>query len=119
MKFACLLLLVCLCVVAAEDRPSIFDKFINVPNIKRAQRVQKKTSSPKQSSPKPAPTRRPTSPDNNNRYHFSWEKTPTEFSWISAINYCNNLGPGWEGISINTKEEDQFVREKLIEGNNE
>ncbi|XP_042893100.1 pulmonary surfactant-associated protein D-like [Penaeus japonicus] len=45
-------------------------------------------------------------------YHFSWlHDGGKTYDWEGANRYCSRLGRGWAGISIETREEDNFVNE--------
>nr|XP_053652017.1 uncharacterized protein LOC128702032 [Cherax quadricarinatus] len=46
-------------------------------------------------------------------YHFSWRHDGgKKYDWHTANYYCSSLGKGWQGVSIETPEED-----KIISGN--
>ncbi|XP_063611970.1 uncharacterized protein LOC134785537 [Penaeus indicus] len=48
-------------------------------------------------------------------YHFSWRHDGgRKYQWQHAIQYCSSLGHGWNGISIETHEEDGFVRSIIL-----
>lgn len=43
-------------------------------------------------------------------YHFSWRHDGGHnYPWNQANAYCSQLGPGWEGVSIESVEEDKFI----------
>ncbi|KAG7161634.1 collectin-12-like [Homarus americanus] len=44
------------------------------------------------------------------QYHYSWcVDGGQRYNWQEANNYCRRLGNGWQAISIETAQEDQFV----------
>ncbi|XP_042863224.1 uncharacterized protein LOC122247744 [Penaeus japonicus] len=52
------------------------------------------------------------------RYHFSWCHDGFQnYTQPSAINYCTSLGPGWNGVSIETAQEDNLLA-SIIGGHN-
>jgi len=54
----------------------------------------------------------------DSEYHFSWRHDGSKtYTWDGANQYCGNLGSGWQGISIETRQEDSLVREAITEGN--
>ncbi|XP_071535752.1 uncharacterized protein [Panulirus ornatus] len=43
-------------------------------------------------------------------YHFSWlHDGHQKYDWEKANYYCSSLGQGWQGVSIETKEEDALI----------
>ncbi|XP_045604979.2 uncharacterized protein [Procambarus clarkii] len=43
-------------------------------------------------------------------YHFSWRHDGgKEYPWEQAIYYCTSLGPGWQGVSIETIFESKII----------
>lgn len=45
-------------------------------------------------------------------YHGSWlHDKDGKYDWEGANYYCKNLGPGWRGVSIETKEESYFIND--------
>ncbi|XP_037795995.1 uncharacterized protein LOC119591334 isoform X1 [Penaeus monodon] len=52
----------------------------------------------------------------DSEYHFSWHHDGNKtYTWDGANQYCGNLGSGWQGISIETRQEDSLVREAITE----
>ncbi|XP_069977570.1 uncharacterized protein [Penaeus vannamei] len=52
----------------------------------------------------------------DSEYHFSWRHDGSKtYTWDGANQYCRSLGSGWQGISIETREEDSLVS-KAISG---
>ncbi|XP_037795479.1 uncharacterized protein LOC119590811 [Penaeus monodon] len=43
-------------------------------------------------------------------YHYSWcHDNNRNYTHTAANNYCANLGPGWQGVSIGSRPEDNFI----------
>ncbi|XP_069188170.1 uncharacterized protein [Procambarus clarkii] len=43
-------------------------------------------------------------------YHFSWRHDGgKKYDWHSANYYCSSLGKGWQGVSIESHEEDKII----------
>jgi len=54
----------------------------------------------------------------DSEYHFSWRHDGSKtYTWDGANQYCGNLGSGWQGISIETHQEDSLVRDAITRGN--
>lgn len=52
------------------------------------------------------------------RYHFSWcHDGFKNYTQGDAILYCTSLGPGWDGVSIETPQEDQLLSQ-IVGGHN-
>nr|XP_027223202.1 uncharacterized protein LOC113815309 [Penaeus vannamei] len=52
------------------------------------------------------------------RYHFSWcHDGFKNYTQGNAILYCTSLGPGWDGVSIETPQEDQLLSQ-IVGGHN-
>ncbi|XP_037773794.1 uncharacterized protein LOC119569901 [Penaeus monodon] len=52
----------------------------------------------------------------DSEYHFSWRHDGSKtYTWDGANQYWGNLGSGWQGISIETRQEDSLVREAITE----
>ncbi|XP_063593326.1 uncharacterized protein LOC134770392 [Penaeus indicus] len=52
------------------------------------------------------------------RYHFSWCHDGFQnYTQDRAVAYCRALGPGWNGVSIETSQEDQLVSQ-IVGGHN-
>ncbi|XP_037796110.1 uncharacterized protein LOC119591438 [Penaeus monodon] len=50
----------------------------------------------------------------DSEYHFSWLHDGNKtYTWDGANQYCANLGSGWQGISIETHQEDSLVRDAI------
>jgi hypothetical protein len=54
----------------------------------------------------------------DSEYHFSWRHDGSKtYTWDGANQYCRSLGSGWQGISIETREEDSLVSKAISGGN--
>ncbi|XP_037801890.1 C-type lectin domain family 4 member F-like [Penaeus monodon] len=43
-------------------------------------------------------------------YHFSWRHDGgRKYPWGAANSYCSNLGYGWQGVSIESYQEDKLI----------
>lgn len=50
-------------------------------------------------------------------YHFSWRHDyGRKYDWQNANYYCNSLGYGWQGISIESYDEDAALDNVLYQG---
>ncbi|KAG7157034.1 C-type lectin lectoxin-Lei1-like 3 [Homarus americanus] len=46
----------------------------------------------------------------NSDYHYSWcHDGGKKYDWYSANQYCSSLGPGWQGVSIETHDENYYI----------
>ncbi|XP_069977324.1 snaclec coagulation factor IX/factor X-binding protein subunit A-like [Penaeus vannamei] len=44
------------------------------------------------------------------QYHYSWCHNYYEnYTHAEAVNYCSSLGRGWQGVSIESRPEDNFI----------
>ncbi|XP_069957503.1 uncharacterized protein [Cherax quadricarinatus] len=47
-------------------------------------------------------------------YHFSWRHDGgKKYDWHTANYYCSSLGKGWQGVSIETPEEDKIISDVI------
>jgi len=50
----------------------------------------------------------------DSEYHFAWlHDGGRTYDWQGANSYCSSLGRGWKGISIETREENDFVTDVI------
>lgn len=50
-------------------------------------------------------------------YHFSWRHdNGKKYDGYRANYYCSNMGKGWQGVSIETPEEDEIISKIISRG---